>query len=129
IPAVAQSVLGTAVFLGVSFTLGRTVMFKLIRWSNDHLVSEVPIINVVLLVMIALPLTTHVIGVHFVLGAFVAGILVGESPIRTREIDQQLRGVVTGLFAPVFFGMAGLSADLTILKDPKLVLFTLALVA
>ena len=28
-------------------------------------------------------LTTHMIGVHAVLGAFVAGILVGESPILT----------------------------------------------
>jgi Kef-type K+ transport system membrane component KefB/nucleotide-binding universal stress UspA family protein len=128
IPALAQSVLGTAIFLGLAFTVGRVAMFKLIRWSNDHLVSEVPIISVVLLVMIGLALLTNAIGVHFVLGAFVAGILVGESPIRTRQIDQQLRGVVTGLFAPVFFGMAGLSADLTILKDPKLVLFTAALV-
>jgi Kef-type K+ transport system membrane component KefB/nucleotide-binding universal stress UspA family protein len=128
IGAVAQSVLGTAIFLGVSFTVGRVVTFKLIRWSNDHLISEVPIISVVLLLMIGMSLITNAIGVHSVLGAFVAGILVGESPIRTRQIDQQLRGVVTGLFAPVFFGMAGLSADLTILKDPKLVLFTAGLV-
>ena len=54
------------------------------------------------------------------LGAFVAGILVGESPILTRHIEEQLRGLIVALFMPVFFGMAGLSADLTILKDPDL---------
>ena len=56
---------------------------------------------------------------HTVLGAFVAGILVGESPILTEEIDRQFRGLVAGLFMPVFFGLAGLTADLTVLKDPN----------
>ena len=43
----------------------------------------------------AMALITHLIGVHTVLGAFVAGILVGESPILTRQIDEQLRGLIT----------------------------------
>jgi Kef-type K+ transport system membrane component KefB len=36
---------------------------------------------------------TYAIGVHTVLGAFVAGMLVGQSPILTRHIDEQLRGL------------------------------------
>jgi nucleotide-binding universal stress UspA family protein len=63
-----------------------------------------------------------------VLGAFVAGILVGESPILTKHIDEQLRGIITAFFAPVFFGMAGLTADLTILGDPNMALLTVGLV-
>jgi nucleotide-binding universal stress UspA family protein len=63
-----------------------------------------------------------------VLGAFVAGLLVGESPILTRHIDEQLRGIITAFFAPVFFGIAGLTADLTILADPKIALFTVGLI-
>ena len=74
-------------------------------------------------------LTTHMIGVHAVLGAFVAGILVGESPILTKHIDEQLRGLIIAFFMPVFFGTAGLSADLTVLKDPHLLLLTLGLIA
>src|SRR6185369_9766481 len=60
--------------------------------------------------------------------AFVAGILVGESPILTRHIDEQLRGLINAFFAPVFFGIAGLTADLTIMADPKIALFTVGLV-
>jgi nucleotide-binding universal stress UspA family protein len=67
--------------------------------------------------------------VHTVLGAFVAGILIGESPILTRHIDEQLRGLVFAFFMPVFFGTAGLSADLTILKDTNFLLLTVGLVA
>ncbi|HEX9146850.1 MAG TPA: cation:proton antiporter, partial [Candidatus Binatia bacterium] len=72
---------------------------------------------------------TDLIGVHTVLGAFVAGILIGESPILTRHIDEQLRGMIIAFFMPVFFATAGLSADLTILKDPTLLLFTVGLIA
>ena len=79
-------------------------MFLLIRWANDHFVSEVPVITAILVVMGAMALITNAIGVHTVLGAFVAGMLVGQSPILTRHIDEQLRGLIVALFMPVFFG-------------------------
>jgi Kef-type K+ transport system membrane component KefB len=125
---VGRTVVGTVLFMAVSLTLGRRIVFRLIRWSNDHFVSEFPVITTSLVIMMALALTTQLIGVYTVLGAFVAGILIGESPILTKHIDGQLRGLITALFMPVFFGMAGLSADLTILKDPQLVLLTVGLV-
>ena len=126
--SVAQALLGTLAFLAISFTIGRRLVFRLIRWANDHLVSSGAVITVILLLMSGMALTTHLIGVHTVLGAFIAGVLVGESPILTRQIDERLRGLISSLFMPVFFGMAGLSADLTILKDPTLLMLTGALV-
>ncbi len=126
--SVSQALLGTLAFLAVSFTIGRRLVFQLIRWANDNLVSSSAVITVILLLMSGMALTTHLIGVHTVLGAFVAGVLVGESPILTRQIDERLRGLITSLFMPVFFGLAGLTADLTVLKDPSLLFFTVALV-
>ncbi len=118
--SVSFAILGTLLFLGVSFTIGRRIVFRLIRWTNDHFDSEFAVITVILLIMIAMALTTYAIGAQTVLGAFVAGVLVGESPILTRHIDEQLRGLIAALFMPVFFGLSGLGADLTILKDPGL---------
>jgi len=126
--SVARSVLGTAIFLAASLTVGRRIVFSLIRWTNDNFLSEFAVITMILIIMIGMALTTHLIGVHTVLGAFIAGILVGESPILTRHIDEQLRGLIMALFMPVFFGVAGLSADLTVLRDPGLLLLTVGLV-
>jgi|APThiThiocy_cv2_1041547.scaffolds.fasta_scaffold12816_2 Kef-type K+ transport system membrane component KefB/nucleotide-binding universal stress UspA family protein len=126
--SVAQAVLGTLLFLAVSFTIGRRLVFRLIRWANDTLVSSAAVITVILLLMSCMALITHWIGVHTVLGAFVAGVLVGESPILTKQIDERLRGLITSLFMPIFFGLAGLSADLSVLRDPKLLLLTALLV-
>src|SRR5262249_35597663 len=125
----AKSVIGTGVFLGLSFSIGRRIVFFLIRWTNDNFKSELPVISLILALTFGMALITDAIGVHDVLGAFVTGILVGESPILTKEIDRALRGIVNGLFMPVFFGLAGLSADLTILKDPEIALLTLLLIA
>ena len=74
-------------------------------------------------------LINEAIGVHTVLGAFVAGILVGQSPILTRHIDEQLRGLITALFMPVFFGVAGLTADLRVLGNPSLLLLAIGFIA
>lgn len=127
--AIAKSFFGTALFLVVSLTLGRRVVFSLIRWANDYLAGEAAVISVIILLLGIMALITHELGVHTVLGAFVAGILVGESPILTSRIDGQLRGLILGLFAPVFFGVAGLTADLTAINTTELALLTAGLVA
>jgi K+:H+ antiporter len=125
----AKSVLGTAVFLVASFTFGRRIVYFLIRWTNDNFESDFPVITMILVIMGVMALTTHFIGVHTVLGAFVAGVLIGESPILSKHIDEQLRGLILAFFMPVFFGIAGLSADLTVLRDVPLLLLTVGLIA
>src|SRR6478752_6572160 len=124
----AKSVLGTAVFLVASFTFGRRIVYFLIRWTNDNFESDFPVITMILVIMGVMALTTHFIGVHTVLGAFVAGVLIGESPILSKHIDEQLRGLILAFFMPVFFGIAGLSTDLTVLRDPQLALMALGLI-
>jgi Kef-type K+ transport system membrane component KefB len=127
--SVTRSVLGTAAFLGASLTIGRRMVFFAIRWANDNFQSDFPVITTILVIMGLMALTTHFIGVHTVLGAFVAGVLIGESPILSKHIDEQLRGLILAFFMPVFFGIAGLSSDLTVLKDPQLALMALGLIA
>ena len=112
------SVLGTAGFLVFCFTIGRRWVARIIRWTNDQFVIEMPVITVILVIMIALALLTNFIGVHTVLGAFVAGIMIGQSPILTKHIEEQLRGLIVALFMPIFFGVAGLAIDLKVLRDP-----------
>jgi len=126
---VIKSILGTAAFLFASFTVGGWIVHFLIRWTNDSFESEFAVITTILVIMGAMALLTHFIGVHTVLGAFVAGVLIGESPILTKHIDAQLRGLILAFFMPVFFGIAGLSADLTVLRDPTLLLMTVGLIA
>ena len=125
---VARSVIGTVAFLVLSFTVGRRLVFRLIRWSNDTLTSEMATISIILIITGLMALLTSAIGVNLVLGAFVAGVLIGQSRILTARIDAQLRGLIVGLFMPVFFALAGLSTDLAALARPEFLMLTGALI-
>ena len=126
---IGASMAGTALFIALSMTVGRGLVARLIRWSNDNMTIEAPVITAILLVMLLMALSTELIGVHTALGAFVAGMLVGQSPILTEHIEAQLRGFIIAFFSPVFFAVAGLNMDLSTLLDPALLLFTLAVIA
>jgi Kef-type K+ transport system membrane component KefB/nucleotide-binding universal stress UspA family protein len=125
----ARTVGGVALFLLFCFTLGRWLVFSAIRWVNDNFRSDFPVITMILVIMACFAEMTQLLGVRTVLGAFMAGVLIGESPILTGHIQGQLRGMITAFFMPIFFGMSGLAADLTILKDGRIAALTAGLVA
>jgi Kef-type K+ transport system membrane component KefB len=124
----AKSTFGTLAFMAFSFTIGRRIVFEIIRWTNDKFRSDLPVLSAIIAIMGGMAIITNLIGVHTVLGAFVAGILVGQSPILTRQIDLQLRALTTALFMPVFFGLTGLQTDLRVMFDPEIVLLAVGLI-
>ena len=128
LPVLARSLLGTALFLVLCVTVGRRVVFVVVRWSNDALTSEMATVSTILVITGALALLTYALGVQFVLGAFVAGILIGQSPILTRQLQAQLRALIVALFMPVFFGLVGLSTDLSALAQPRFLWLTAGLI-
>jgi len=125
---IGGSLAGTALFLVVSLTVGQRLVARLIVWVNDHMTIDVPVITAIIIIMLAMSLTTELIGVHTALGAFIAGILVGRSPILTEQIENQVRGFVFAFFSPVFFAVAGLGMDLRTLANPTLAVFTAAII-
>jgi len=127
--SLAMTVCGTLLFLALSYTVGRQLVFRLIKWVNDTFVSEYAVITAILIVMCLMALATQAIGVNTVLGAFVAGVLVGESPILSGHIEDELRGFITAFMMPIFFGLSGLSADLTVLAKPDVALLAAGLIA
>ncbi|MDL2408622.1 cation:proton antiporter [Rhizobium calliandrae] len=122
------SVVGTFAFMTFSFTIGRRLVFEAIRLTNDKFRSDLPVLSAIIAIMGGMAIITDLIGVHTVLGAFVAGILVGESPILTRQIDGQLRALTTALFMPVFFGLTGLKTDLGVLGNPATLMLAIGLI-
>jgi K+:H+ antiporter len=126
--AVGMSLAGTAIFIAVSLTIGQRVVARVIRWSNDNMTIDVPVVTAILVVMLVMALTTDLIGVHTALGAFMAGVLIGQSPILTEHIEGELRGFILAFFSPVFFAVAGLGVDLRTLLEPTTLLITFAII-
>jgi Kef-type K+ transport system membrane component KefB len=119
----------TVAFLVASLTAGRRLIATAIRLVNDRFRTDFAVVTFIVVFTCGMALVTDGIGVHTALGAFIAGVLVGQSPIRRGHVEEQLRGIVVGFFAPVFFTLAGRSADLTILRHPDLLGLAAALIA
>jgi K+:H+ antiporter len=85
-----------------------------------------PQLSMMMLLVFGFGAITQAIGVHLVLGSFVAAILIG----RVRSIDEQavtsVRQVGMGFFVPFFFAYTGIKVDLTTLHGNALVFTVLA---
>ena len=112
-----KTVFGAVGFMVLSFTIGWRAVSFVIRWTNDHFQTELAVVTAILLILGLFALATDGLGLHTALGAFVAGMLIGRSPILTTHIESQLRGLITALFMPIFFGLAGLGTDFGQLRN------------
>jgi Kef-type K+ transport system membrane component KefB len=68
---------------------------------------------------------TQALGLEPILGAFLAGILIGASGRVDPDWENPLRTFVMAVLAPVFFATAGLRMDLTALVRPVVLLTAL----
>ena len=74
-------------------------------------------ISILTLTVVAVGMITHAAGIEVVIGAFIAGIAIGGSRLRRGSGFAALEAVTNGIFAPLFFAIAGIRVDLTELAD------------
>ncbi len=127
IGSVASTILLTAAFVAVALTGGRFVVDHALRLST---LLRIPHANtsVVFAIVLVFAAATQAIGVHLVLGAFVAALLIGRSGRVDGRTVAGLREIGMGFFVPFFFAYTGIKVDLTMLRGSALA-FTVAAVA
>ena len=118
---VAISVLQTIAFVTVALLLGIQLVRRLMRWVDERVLVEEGHITAVIVVTLLCAAITEAIGIHAVFGAFVAGVMLAQSPRVRANALEKLVGVVHGVFTPVFFAFVGLRVNLTVLNDLTLV--------
>jgi Kef-type K+ transport system membrane component KefB len=119
LPSVGRSLLSVVIVLVVAYTLGRRLVSLLIRTLDNHVGGDSVMITTLMALALTFGAITQVLHLEAVLGAFIAGILVGQ----VKRFDERLRHifeqVALGVFAPVFFAAAGLRVDLGRLAKPS----------
>ena len=106
-------------FFVFMFTLGR----RFIRWSMRRVADATRIPNaeltLILVLLLASAAATTLLGLHPLLGAFVFGVLLGKAPRATIALKEMIQTLTIGLFAPIFFGLAGMRVNLFNLRGFK----------
>jgi len=125
-----RTMLGTLGFIIFSLTLGRRLVYgglrRLARSGQD---PEGAVLTAMIVVTLVSAGVTHVIGVHAVLGAFVAGVILSGSAVVDEKVVHPIESVTMALFAPIFFAAAGLHVNLWGIFRPELFPYALLLTA
>ncbi|MBN3927149.1 cation:proton antiporter [Nostoc sp. NMS4] len=120
-----HSVSAAILFLAIAFTIGRTIVDQILRWVDDYVGGIAASISVVLILSLSAAALTHGLGLEAALGAFVVGILAGQSRRFSNEAGHLLEVFTAAFLAPIFFASAGLKVNLLTLLVPQTFIFGL----
>ena len=126
---VAVTIGGMVAFLVVAFVVGQRLVDGALRRTRSGSQGVEGGVTVSVLVMLVLCVAGQALGVEAVLGAFVAGILLGRSRFQHDGVLTRIDALTTAFFAPLFFATAGLRVDLGLLGDPTVLGWGLVIIA
>ncbi|WGV27022.1 cation:proton antiporter [Halotia branconii] len=126
---VFHSVSAAILFLAIAFTIGRTIVDQILRWVDDYVGGITASMSVVLILSLSAAALTHELGLEAALGAFVLGILAGQSRRFSNEAGHLLEVFTASFLAPIFFATAGLKVNLLTLLVPQTLIFGLIVLA
>lgn len=119
VQTVLRAVGGALLFLGFAFTLGRSLMAWVFRWVDNYIGGATASLSALLVLALGAAALTHTLGIEAALGAFVTGILAGQSTRFSREAGLTLELITSGFLAPIFFATAGLKVNLLQILNPQ----------
>ncbi|MBP7928929.1 MAG: cation:proton antiporter [Acidimicrobiia bacterium] len=123
-----RTVLYLILYLGGMFVLGRVLVDRVLqRTATMAAMSTTPTFVLVTMVVMSAALT-QALHLEAVLGAFVAGLVIGGSPWRDERASRLIEQAAGAFLAPVFFATAGLRIDLAVFADSTVLFWTAALV-
>ena len=108
-------------------TIGKRILNMSLPWIQTKLSWPGGVLGISLGICFLCAGLTEFFGIHAVLGAFIAGIAVGDSVHLRDEARQIIHQFVTNIFAPLFFVSIGLRLDFLVNFSGSLVLIVLLL--
>jgi Kef-type K+ transport system membrane component KefB len=114
---VLVSTLSLVAIIVVAATAGRWLVRAVITRARN----PVTLIGAAVVLILLFSAATGAAKFEPVLGAFLCGLLISASGLSYKKLEP-LRVLVVSVFAPVFFALAGLRMDLTLLLEPSVLL-------
>jgi Kef-type K+ transport system membrane component KefB len=117
----------TVAFALFCLTAGRALMVRLFSFLHVLRLPSEGILGLAVLTAFLCSALAQWIGVHAIFGAFLAGVMIGETGEVANHTRDTVRGFVLYLFAPIFFASMGMRADFVAHFDHLLVFGVLAI--
>src|SRR5580693_1043300 len=108
---VKHTVVLVVLFVGLTLTLGRWLIDKILPVLQAHTTWPGGVLGFIFTLTMAGAAFTEYAGIHAVFGAFIIGIVIGESGHLRQRTSQHIHQIVTNVFAPFFFASIGLRTN------------------
>jgi Kef-type K+ transport system membrane component KefB len=119
LPGIADigTILGQIIlFFVIVVLIGRLILPRLGKIIYRYVHIDELEFSFLVIVALGFALFAELLQIHFILGAFAAGLFFGRRTINERvykDVSKKISAVTTGLFAPLFFASIGLHLDLS----------------
>jgi Kef-type K+ transport system membrane component KefB len=113
----AAMVAASAAFVAGMLALVRPLLARLVGGAATGPVGQTRF-AIALVVLLASALTTHVIGIHALFGAFLAGVVMPRQATFRAALRERLEPLSAVLLLPVFFAVTGLRTEIGALSGP-----------
>ncbi len=124
-------ILRVVLFLTIVWFLGKRVMPPVARYVSKLGVDEIAF-SFLLVWGVLFAVIAEYLGLHFILGAFAAGLFFGKTTINETvygDLKKKVSAITTGFLAPIFFASIGLELDLAAITEVPVFLGILVLIA
>ncbi len=120
----------TLVFVAFMLTIGRWIMHKSLVHLQAYLSWPAGVLSISLAMALLCAAFTEWLGIHAIFGAFLFGVVLGDSRYLRQETRATLDHFISYTFAPLFFASIGLAVDFigNFSLVPVVVVFVLACV-
>jgi Kef-type K+ transport system membrane component KefB len=119
-----------ALFFAITFPIARHVVPFIDRRLPEARAAELHF-SVVMSFGLVMAVLAEALGMHFIIGAFVAGLLLSEGTLHSKaelkDVEQKVSGITLGFLAPIFFVSIGIHLDISAFGEA--LWFTVALLA
>jgi Kef-type K+ transport system membrane component KefB len=113
---------GALVYIALMLMLVRPVLGRVIApWQSERLPQGAVVLIFVALLVSAL--TTELIGIHAIFGAFLLGVIIPHDSAVARTFTRKLEPVVTVLLLPAFFAFTGMRTQFGLVSGAEQWLF------
>ncbi|CAM3332737.1 cation:proton antiporter [Rhodothermus bifroesti] len=128
VESVLWAVAKVALFIAFSFTFGRWLVKRSLDFVQDEVRSRDRLLTLVIVLTFVWGSITQALNLEAVLGAFFMGILFGQMPRLPNDVVHKLESMTMGIFAPIFFAVAGLKVHVLNLFTPQLMAIALLVI-
>jgi len=109
--AIGTTLISIAAFSVFMLVVGRLLLNRILPWVQTRLSWPGGVLSLSLGLCLLCAAFTESIHIHAILGAFIAGIAIGDSVHLREQAREIMHQFVTNFFAPLFFVSIGLKVD------------------